>query len=312
MTVERFKDKVAFVVATKDRPSELCNMLTSLDSQLHKPDQIIIVDGSAQPIDSLVREFSHLPIEYLQCLPPSAAKQRNIGIKLVKEDITLIGFFDDDIVLETESLNNMLRFWENAPPDLAGATFNMINHPQPQATFLKGLPITETLGLYSRQRGMVLPSGFQTMIGNVSESIFIQWLPTTATVWRKDILSTFHFDEWFSGYSYLEDLDFSYRIGKKYRLAVVENARYYHYPGSGGRGSSLEFGKREVLNRIYFVKKHQELSLSKCYLALIVKIFLSLIAAIKEGEFGYIKRVAGNIAGFGQALIMLRNMQIKE
>jgi GT2 family glycosyltransferase len=260
-------------------------MLKSLVAQSYKPDQIIIVDGSGDPVKDVLKEFSTLPIDYVRCIPPSAARQRNIGIKAVAPDINLIGFLDDDTVLEADSLEKMMEFWEKASDDLGGAAFNMVNHPPLYASWLKSLPLTEKLGLYSKDRGKVLSSGFHTMIGYIPETTFVQWLPTGATVWKKKIFEKFKFDEWFEGYSYLEDLDFSYQIGKEYRLAVVANAEYYHYAASSGRSSSYEFGKRE-------------LSIFKCYMSLVLRTFISLSLAIREFKVSYVKRALGNIAGF--------------
>lgn len=81
--------KIAFVVATKDRPVELRNLLKSLEAQSYKPDQIIIVDGSAEPIEDVLKEFPTLPIKYIRCIPPSATRQRNMGIKEVKPELHL-------------------------------------------------------------------------------------------------------------------------------------------------------------------------------------------------------------------------------
>jgi GT2 family glycosyltransferase len=302
----KFKNTIAFVVATKDRPVELRNMLKSLEVQSYKPDQVIIVDGSAEPIENVLKEFPTLSINYIRCIPPSAARQRNMGIKAVNPEIILIGFLDDDTVLEADSLEKMMEFWENASDNVGGVAFNMVNHPPLYASWLKSLPLTEKLGLYSKDKGKVLPSGFHTMIGFVSDTIFVQWLPTTATVWHRKILEKFQFDEWFEGYSYLEDLDFSYKVNKDYRLAVVADARYYHYPASSGRDSGYIFGKREVANRLYFVKKNKNLSLSRCYLALLIRMFMSISLFVKERKIGYLQRVWGNIVGLGQSLKKFR------
>ena len=296
--MQKFKNKIALVIATKDRPQELRRLLRSLESQSYFPDQVVIVDGSAQSVEGALEEFSSLHIDYLRCLPPSAAKQRNDGIKAVHPEMTLIGFLDDDTVLESKALEAMMDFWERAAEDVGGAAFNIVNRPQLYASWLKSLPLTEKLGLYSKNGGKVLPSGFHTMIGYVPETTFVQWLPTTATVWRKGIFDEFQFDEWFKGYSYLEDLDFSYRVGKKYRLAVVSDGKYYHHPALVGRENNFIFGKKEVLNRIYFVKKNPELSLFKCYVGLIIRIFITFIFFLKERKFGYFERLGGNFFAF--------------
>jgi glycosyltransferase involved in cell wall biosynthesis len=309
----QFSHKVAFVVATKDRPKELRTMLRSLAVQSHLPAQVVIVDASIAPNDAIIKEFPEMRIRYIRYMDkPSASAQRNRGQFAIEEEIDLVGFFDDDIEFEADSLLKMMAFWESASDELGGAAFNMVNHPELAVSSLKLSSLSEYLGLYSKKNGIVLPSGFHTMINYVNKTTFVKWLPTTAVIWKRTIFNKHKFDEWFEGYSYLEDLDFSYNVGKYYKIAVVEDARYYHYPATTGRGSSFLFGKREVLNRLYFVNKHEEFSLSKCYFALIVRMLLSLIAAIKEWQFNYIRRVAGNIIGLVQSVIILRNIRIKQ
>jgi len=293
----QFKNKIAFVVATKDRPSELRRLLKNLETQSYKPDQIVIVEGSESPAEDPKKEFSTLKLDYLHSTPPSAARQRNVGIEMVSPDITLIGFLDDDVELEPDAIEIMMRYWENAPEQIAGTALNMVNHPQLYASRLKALKLTEKFGFYSKKRGEVPASGFQTMIGNVSETINTRWLPTTAVIWHRRVFDEFRFDEWFSGYSYLEDLDFSYRVGRKNQLAVVADAKYFHYPALNGRGDDYSFGKREVVNRIYFVKKNEELSLFKCYMGLIIRMFISLTLSVREKQTSYLRRVRGNIGG---------------
>ena len=224
-----FTNKIAFIVATKDRPHKLRRMLKSLERQTCLPDQIIIIDGGIQPIKGILRDFPRLNLRYSSFSPPSATKQRNFGLTEVSPDMTLIGFLDDDVELDKRAIKSLLLYWEGASFDVAGIALNMVNHPGLFASSLKYLPFAQRMGLYSQKKGDVLPSAFQTMIGKVKDNMFVKWLPTGAVVWRREIFKDFQFDEWFRDYSYLEDLDFSYRVGKKYKLMVLEKAEYYHF-----------------------------------------------------------------------------------
>ena len=292
-----FSNKVAFVVATKNRPKKLHRMLKSLDTQSCRPDQIIIIDGGTLSVKNVLEDFPELHLVYKTFFPPSAAKQRNFGLGEVSPDITLVGFLDDDVELDALAVENLLLYWENAPDHVGGVALNMMNHPDLFASSLKHLPFAERLGLYSQNKGDVLPSAFQTMIGTVRENVFVNWLPTGAVVWQKNIFENYLFDEWFSDYSYLEDLDFSYRVGKKYRLMVLGEAKYYHFPALKGRGSDYRFGLREVKNRLYLMKKYSEFSLIKCYLALFIRMIMNVVLFFREQSFHYIQRAIGNAAG---------------
>jgi len=306
--MDKFKNKVALIIATKDRPEELSKLLTSLSRQSYYPDQIIVVDGSQPPLGDLIEKFSFMNIVSLRVFPPSGTKQRNAGILSVEKGISLVGFVDDDVVFEPESVERMMTYWESAPQSVGGASFNRVNHPALTGEWLKRSLLLEKLGLYNRKEGLVLSSGFQIMYGAAEKTTFIQWLGTTASVWRKEIFENFKFDEWFSGYSYLEDLDFSYRVGKVRRLAIVADAPYYHHPSPVGRPRDFIFGKKEVLNRFYFVRKHQELSVGKCCLTLVSRMILSFFLLFYERRMSYANRLLGNFAGFLESVKLTRKM----
>lgn len=300
--LNRFNNKLAFVVATKDRPGTLERMLRSLENQSRRPDQVIIVDGGQYSCQKIAQKFPHLSICYSTFFPPSAAKQRNFGITRVRNDVSMIGFLDDDVELEADAVEVVMTYWEKASESVGGVALNMANHPVLFASSLKRLPFAEYLGVYSQQQGVVLPSAFQTMIGHVSVNSRVEWLPSGAVVWRRSIFQNYSFDEWFTDYSYLEDLDFSYRVGKKYLLFVLGQAWYYHYPAPSGRGSDFRFGLREVRNRLYLVQKYQEFSPFKCYLALILRTVMNFYLFIVEKKMNYFHRTLGNVSALFQSI----------
>jgi len=294
--------KISLVVATRDRAREFRNLLASLAEQTRPPERIVVVDAGAASAKGVVAEFPSLGLLYIKSPVASAAGQRNLGIDALGDSSDLIAFADDDVVFERDAFQAMRDFWRHAPEDLGGAGFNMMNHPRLALRSLKRLPSVRKLHLYSPEKGTVLRSGIQTLIGRAPTDRRVEWLPTTAVTWRADVLALFKFDEWFSGYSYLEDLDFSYRVGKRFRLVVVAAARYRHHPAPGGRGSGAEFGRREVLNRIHFVGKHGELSKGACYRALVFRMLLSLWNGAVYASPYDLFRAAGNVRGLWESL----------
>jgi GT2 family glycosyltransferase len=289
--------RIAFVVATKDRPEELRRLWRSLCAQSRLPDEVVIVDASAAVLPPNALEPAAIVLRVLRAAVASASRQRNLGLDAVDPRTDLVGFLDDDAVLEETAVAEMIRFWDMAAPDVGGAAFNMANHPPLDWPFLKRTRLAASLGLYGRRGGAVTASGFQTMIGPVETTEWTDWLPSGASVWRRGVFREHRFDEWFEGYSYLEDLDFSYRVGWTSKLAVVAPARYLHLPAPGGRGGGYAFGVREVLNRMHFVKKHAELSLGKCRSALALRLLMSLALAVRERKASYAARAFGNAVG---------------
>ena len=289
--------KLCFVVATKDRPADLRRMLESLAAQSHLPDLVVVVDSSVIRVQPVVDQFHHrLLLQYLHHQPPSASGQRNAGIEAVPADIDLIAFLDDDATLEPNAVDKMLAFWDAAPADVGGAAFNMVNHPIQAFSRLKRWRLIRALGVYSGEPGRVTPSGWQTMTGFVSKNTYVDWLPSGAVAWRADVLKTCRFDEFFTGYSYLEDLDFSFTIRRRWRLAVVANARYAHHPSVNRHARNYAFGKTEVRNRLYVVTKHG-LSYRKCWLGLMLRMGITMCHAAARLERGALSRMLGNCAG---------------
>ncbi|HWA96670.1 MAG TPA: glycosyltransferase [Terracidiphilus sp.] len=285
---------ISLVVATKDRPEDLSNLLASLRLQSAPPAQIVIVDASSDPVEYVASSFPELSIQYLRHWPPSAAAQRNAGIQACIPSSTLIGFADDDTTFEPHSFERMLNFWNQAELDILGAAFNIRNYPERGHSVFKRSALAEWLGLYSPKPGSVSPSGWQTVTGELAQTQFVDWLPSTATIFRREVFNQNLFDDVFDSYSYLEDLDFSYSISRQGRLAVVADAGFCHFPSIGGRVSSRQFGRFEVRNRLYFVRKHN-LSVARCYLGLAIRISMSLASGVLRRNAEMLDRVAGNL-----------------
>jgi GT2 family glycosyltransferase len=290
------RNDFAFVVATKDRPSNLASLLGSLEIQTLFPAEVVVVDGGAASVADLCRALRPFPVRHIRCLPPSSSRQRNAGVEAAGPGIAFVGFLDDDVLLDRRALEEMAAFWTAAPADVGGAAFNMSNHPTLRAARWKSLPFVGQAGIYNRKPGAVLKSGFQTMIGTVTETIRTDWLPSGAVVWRREVLGWVRFDEWFSDYGYLEDVDFSYRAGKLFVLKVVAGARYSHHPETSSRPDPFRFGQKEVVNRLYFVRKNPELSPGRCRLALGLRMLMSLSDGILRGKGSELRRVRGNLA----------------
>lgn len=289
-------DSISIVVATKDRPDDLRRLLLSLCQQTVSPSEIIVVDASREALESVVTAFPELRTRYLRHWPPSAAAQRNAGIRACDLSTTLIGFADDDTTFEPDAFAAMLRFWKGADKDVLGASFNIVNYSLPGGQSLKRSRVSARLGLYPTKLGRVAASGWQSVIGKVSQTQFVEWLPTTAVVWRRHVLDSYVFDEYFDTYSYVEDLDFSYSIGRKGRLAIVAEACYSHFPSSLGRVSPRKFGRLEVRNRLYFVRKHS-LSLPRCFLCIGIRFAMTLVTALLSCDRGAFHRAIGNVDG---------------
>lgn len=286
------KEKLAIIIPTKDRPHQIKMLLGSVDAQETRPVQIIIVDASKIPLDGIQAHSKTLNIVYVRKTPASLTAQRNEGIKALSDEATLVAFMDDDIVLEEDALKNMMAFWEDAAADIAGAAFNNTTDEYKNQTFM------ERIFLVNAPRpGRVLVSGFLSKICSLSETTDVQWLAGYAMVYRRSVFNEFMFDEWFRGYGRYEDVDFSYAVGRRYALFVVADAKVRHLNSLEDASFSFTLGKTEVMNRLYFVAKHKELSIPLCYWALLGLFCNNIIKSLSLADIRYIRRACGNAAG---------------
>ena len=247
--------QLAFAIPTKNRPEEILRLLRSIQAQSVKPSQIIIIDGGEISLNEIVRSFPDLNINYIIC-PTSLTEAKNVGIRSFFPTITHAGFLDDDLVFEKGTLESLFSFWSKAPREIAGVGLNITNLVLRGPCNLIKWPFL----LSSKNNGMILRSGYNTWYCPVDKRLYVDWLFGGASVWRREIFNEFRFDEAYEGYAFMEDVDFSYRVSRKYKLVALPEIKVKHLHAPGHRVSGFNFGRMQMLNRYHFVRKHPKLS----------------------------------------------------
>jgi glycosyltransferase involved in cell wall biosynthesis len=298
--VPRRADSLALVVPTKDRPREVRRLLESVRAQDIVPARVVVVDAGDGSLAPVASEFVDLDVSYLRAPRPGLTRQKNLGVLHAGEDVDLIAFIDDDIVLEAGALGAMLAFWREAGPEVGGASFNIVNAAPARSRMVPRL--LRLFRMSADSYGTVLRSGFNTPITNTPATRFTEWLNGGSTVWRREILREHRFAEWFPGSGLCEDVWFSRRIHPRYRMAVVAPARVRHQ--EVGRSIRGEFGagRAQVLNRLYVVRSDARLSMWQCLYALTGQLVLNLALGVATRDRGLLLRAAGNVSGFARAL----------
>lgn len=298
---------LALIVPTKDRPQKIRKLLGSIAGQTETCGRLIIVDGGESVKDAVMEFAGSIPVEYHECSPPGQIRQRNMGIGLLDKRNILVGFLDDDIVLEPDALENMLDFWNLTATDTAGVGFNIINDPNTGYT-----SVLSKLLVSRNVPGRVLASGINTSFQNISSDIQTQWLGGGYTIWRQTILKEYSQDDLRTRWAIGEDLRFSYPVGKKYPLYVCAGARVRHehiYDQASEKEVHFYQGRKHALAMFYFVRSHQELSPLACFLSLsvscVVKIILGSLTldfktvkfalGISEGVLVFVKSIFGSV-----------------
>lgn len=250
---------VAAVIATKDRAASLARTLDSLATQGVLPAEVIAVDGSAGDDSRAVLEnwgakfASQVAVRWQRAERLGAAIQRNQGMAGVTQPF--VWFMDDDILFEPDCVN---RLWHAmaADPQLGGVNAMITNqqyHPPGRVsrsvfTLLHGRRERSFAGRVLGPAVNLLPEDRD----DLPEVVPVEWLNTTCTLYRRAALPMPVFDSVFTGYSLMEDLTLSVRVGRAWRLANVRTARIFHDSQPGTHKADVSaLATMELVNRHY-------------------------------------------------------------
>jgi len=289
------------VIPTRNRIKELTNTLKFLESNKFFFKKIVIVDSSNLEIKDQIKKKVkkyRANIELVNS-EPSTCIQRNVGFNFIKKS-KYIMFLDDDNIFYSDAFYKMQNFLNNNK-DFVGVAFNQIYKERKNIldSFKKNY-ITNKIGIYSLDNGGFSGSGWQSRFVNFENNKIVQWLPTRAVIYRSSEIKNSRFDKKLGVYGYLEDLDFSLQLKKRGKLMVCSDAKYTHNQSITRPG--FQFGKKELRNRYYVVKKHK-LNIGLFFLTT----FLRMLLTFKEGILGNLnsfKRLAGNLV----ALVTINNL----
>ena len=234
----------SLVIATFERPAQLAETLNSLAAQTRPPELTVIVDSSRDDRSRVVAESfqQKLRIEYERAIEPSSAKQRNQGAQRVSTP--LVGFLDDDTTLSPDTFQQICKIFEQDANGEAGgvaARIRRIQHTPP-----RGL-----LWFYYRvQAGYSHPTYGGKLFGpainclpTYTESdgdlIPAEWLNSTCVLYRTPLFKREKFPD-FRGYSFMEDVHLSARIGKTHKLFFHKSAMFEHHDAPSSFKSDVQ------------------------------------------------------------------------
>jgi glycosyltransferase involved in cell wall biosynthesis len=250
---------ISAVIATRHRAKSLSRTLDSLLEQDLLPAEFIVVDASGDDATkNLMSEFEKRVapsalVRWAKADIAGAASQRNQGVACATQPF--IWFFDDDVMFEP---NCSERLWEAIESDrqLGGVNAMIVNQryqspgfvSRAMFTLMNGKPEETFAGRVIGPAINLLPEDRE----DLPEVVPVEWLNLGATIYRREALPHPPFDAVFKGYSLMEDLTLSLRVGKKWRLANVRKARIFHHSqATAEKGDHAEMAKMELINRHY-------------------------------------------------------------
>ncbi len=269
---------VSFLISTKNRFQDLKECIDSILIQTVKPAEIILVDASdtSESMEMVKESLTGKDIKltyYRQEIVAGKIRKTaawNKAVRLALGDIII--FLDDDVVLDKHYIYYVLKIFRENPGGIVGV-MGRIKNPKDVKTHQK-----KTSFLYSLNRllyksfllpheegnGCMQPSGFPAYPFSKNNITPVEIMPTCNMSIKKEVFQEFTFDEWFHGYSYQEDDDFTYRVSRKYKFLYTPFAELVHKISPTARDNKEIIETMQVLNHYYFFKKNMPKSVKNC------------------------------------------------
>jgi GT2 family glycosyltransferase len=243
---------VAVVVPTRDRHSELANLLSLLGQQSLAPRSVIVVDASESP-PSTVSEA--IPLRTVRATPGLAGVQRNIGIDLAMadSDVRFIALLDDDVEPAEDYLQRLVGGLERDPSaagisGVAVATTARGNAPMRYGRWRR--MILRVCLFTGSRNGSMLASGVNVGFDNDDEegTVEVDWL-IGCSVWRRDAITEVRFDADDEATFLGDDVLFSLLARRHGRLLVDTSVILPHRMSPIGRHQAPEHWAEWIRSR---------------------------------------------------------------
>jgi glycosyltransferase involved in cell wall biosynthesis len=246
-----------FIIATRDRPDDLLRAVESLVAQTVVPRELCVVDSSAEtPTRDHIEELcsrAGLHLDYLHPAPRGLTVQRNIGIDRTTGDPVFL--IDDDVWLAPDCHEEILAEYARWGPELGGVRAAPMDPARPPWYSVWWRRLFGIGGWWPEASGRLRPGVY---IEGVSESSGVRRLDCFTGYFmsfRRKVFEFERFDEVLSGYSDKEDIDFSFRVSRRFALVQTPRARCRHFRSSTSRLSSHQLMRAKVANQFYLHRK---------------------------------------------------------
>jgi len=233
--------RISIVIATRDRAKDLVELLISLLNQNYSPFEIIIIDDSSSYLtkeviasfDSMFEKIN-CSLKYFKGRDNGLPAARNLGIKNAEGDAIL--FLDDDTLLGRSIVRSLAMFFRDNsialgiqpqriyPSDYYGRTYGLIKKLR------NAIRKVLMLDSYEKNKLQVRISGSSIFPYQLTKVISAQRIDGCCFCIRREVFNEFSFDSNLKRWGFMEDLDFSYRIYKKYpkSLYAIPYAKFIH------------------------------------------------------------------------------------
>jgi GT2 family glycosyltransferase len=253
---------ISIIIPTKNRKEDLLITLRSVIQQSCPPEEVVVIDQSQESCREGVLELfktsgNKLDLIYLWDKEiPGLAEARALGVK--KSGGEIVFFLDDDITLDRNCIENLLKTYEENPHlgGIGGVDTSWAN----KSLWLLLAKSIFTCGPLTGRRGGWfftgwLPHYFHNRLTTPYPS---WWLLGGIMSFKKHVVEEIGFDKQLVGHVFMDDVDLTFRASKKYCLVIDPKVRGYHRGGMVAHYNTKENYEKRISGEWYFFKKNIE------------------------------------------------------
>ncbi|MBA3350622.1 MAG: glycosyltransferase family 2 protein [Actinobacteria bacterium] len=247
-----------FIIATRNRPEELQTTVESVVGQTVLPGELCIVDSSADTparadIERLCADAG-LPLQYVYPAPRGLPRQRNLGLDRTTGDPVFL--IDDDVALAPDCHEVILGEYGRWGRELGGVRAAPMHPARPPRISILWRKLFGIGAWWPEASGRVR-AGFWLEGTSESASVrkqeaFVGYFMS----YRREVFEHERFDEALAGYASQEDIDFSYRVSRRYVLIQTPQARCDHLKTGTDRMPSRKLERMKLANHFYLHRKN--------------------------------------------------------
>ena len=252
---------ISIIIVTKDRPRDLEVCLSSIWEQSLFPMEVVIVDASqathGEAISKSWQSKGSIELKHIQVRPDlGIERQRNKGIGNSIGQV--VGFLDDDAILHKQCLKSIeTHFLEDCNLGGVGAMNGEIFEiPWLKRLFWRIFMLPRFDG-----KGRIQPSGYPAFCNKPGSDVAeVECIPGVAAFFKREVVDQFQFNEDIPATGCMEDVDFSFRVSKRYKLIQSGQARIYHKSSKQARSPLNVRAYMMIYYHGYFFNKYIEKS----------------------------------------------------
>ena len=255
---ERPRAGSTFIIATRNRPKDLVNTVASLVRQTVLPSELCIVDSSDEAtaradIERLCTEAG-LTLDYHYPASRGLTVQRNIGIARTSGDPVFL--IDDDVDLAVDCHEEILKEYDRWGDELGGVAPIQARPARPPIYSITWRRIFGIGGWWPEASGKVR-SGF--WVEGISECAGVRKVDSFLGFFmsfRRKVFDHEQFDEALAGYADKEDIDFTYRVSRRFFLVHTPRAKCDHLKTQTSRMTESQVQRMKLSNHLYLHRKN--------------------------------------------------------